>query len=345
METLKREDLIKLIGERIKRARKISKLSLRALAKEVGLSPTAISKYEKGLLVPNSQVIIKISQACGLTPDFFLKPPKKIKFSPIEYRAHKSLPKKEKEALFEKVRAWLESYLEIEDLLGESIEYEPFSREVSTYEEVEEAAEELRNRWGLGLAPIASLVALLEDKGIKVGLFEMPEKCSAFAFWANGNPVIAANRVFPGDRLRLSLAHELGHLVLRIKDKHLEEEKVCFRFAGAFLIPQAVAARELKTSMGLSELVFLKLKYGLSVQALIYRARELGIINERRFRGLCQMLRTRGWHKREPGPEYPREEPLRFKRFVCRALEEDVISPLRAKELLDLSSVEDLPCR
>ena len=343
MKVINKEELAKLVGERIKRARKISGLSLRALAKKVGLSANAISKYERGLMAPSSQVILKISQACGLTPDFFLKPPRKLEFSPIEYRAHTNLPQKKREALFERVRAWLENYLEVEDLLGDFLDYDPFIKEVSSYEEVEKVAEELRKKWGLGVAPIANLVSLLEDKGIKVGLFEMPEKCSAFTFLANGKPIMAGNAIFPGDRLRFSLAHELGHLVLKIKN--LDEEKACSRFAGAFLVPKEIAIGELQKAQGLNELIFLKHKYGLSIQGWIYRAKDLGIISEKEFKRLFQALRAKRWHKKEPGPEYPREEPLRFKRLVCRALEKGIISPLRAKELLDLTSLEEIPCK
>ncbi len=343
MIAVSKKDILRLLGERIKRARKIRGLSQRALAKKVGLSANAISKYERGLMAPGSQIIIKISQACGLAPDFFLRPPRELKLSPVEYRAHKSLPKKQKAALFEKVRSWLENYLEIEDILSEHLSYEPYLREIRSFEEVEDVAQDLRVRWNLGLAPIANLVALLEDKGIKIVLFKMPEQCSAFTFKANDIPVMAGNALFPGDRLRFSLAHELGHLVLNVNG--LDEEKVCHRFAGAFLVPKEVAIEELGRGLSLSDLIHLKSKYGLSIQAWIYRAKDLGLLSEAKAQGLFKRLRTQGWHKKELGPEYPKEEPLRFKRLVCRALEKELISPFRAKELLGLSSIKDLPCK
>jgi len=343
MVTVNKKDILRLIGERIKRARKIRGLSQRSLAKQVGLSATSISKYERGLMAPGSQIIIKISQACRLNPDFFLRPPGELKLSPVEYRAHKGLPKKQKAALFEKVRFWLESYLEIEDILGEHLSYEPYIREIRSLEEVEAVAQDLRARWNLGLAPIANLVALLEDKGIKIVLFKMPEQCSAFTFKANDIPVMAGNARFPGDRLRFSLAHELGHLVLNVKG--LDEEKACHRFAGAFLIPKEVAIEELRQGLSLSDLIHLKSKYGLSIQAWIYRAKDLGLLSEAKAQGLFKRLRVQGWHKKEPGPKYPKEKPLRFKRLVCRALEQEFISPFRAKELLGLPSIKDLPCK
>ena len=50
------------IGERVKLARMSAGLSQRQLGKEMGMSAMAISKYETGEVVPNSRVLIQLSQ-------------------------------------------------------------------------------------------------------------------------------------------------------------------------------------------------------------------------------------------------------------------------------------------
>jgi Zn-dependent peptidase ImmA (M78 family) len=78
----------------------------------------------------------------------------------------------------------------------------------------------------------------------------------------------------------------------------------------------------------------LKHKYGLSMQAWIFRARDLGIISDNTAARLFQRFRANGWHRGEPGDAIPAEISLRMKRLIYRALAEDLISRSRAQELL-----------
>ena len=77
----------------------------------------------------------------------------------------------------------------------------------------------------------------------------------------------------------------------------------------------------------------LKHKYGLSMQAWIYRAKDLSIISENIAARLFQQFRVNDWHRREPGKPYPSETPMRMERLIYRALAEDLISRSRAQEL------------
>jgi hypothetical protein len=74
-----------------------------------------------------------------------------------------------------------------------------------------------------------------------------------------------------------------------------------------------------------------------SVQALVYRAADLGIIGERLKKALFIQFGKAGWRKKEP-QAVAQEQPTRFKRLCLRALSEDVISPSKAAELLDEST-------
>ena len=211
--------------------------------------------------------------------------------------------------------------------------------------EVEQSALSLRTHWDLGRNPIPSMVELLEECGIKVLAFDLSAIGGLTAYARRGGnrvaSVIVVNSSDSGERQRFTLAHELGHLVLAV-DADVNPEPAAHRFAGAFLMPADVLRMEVgrrRTSIGWSELFSLKRLFGVSVQALVYRCRDLGIINEALFRRLFQNMSRQGWRSppyREP-QAIPREEPTRFERLCSRALAENVISEAKAAELLGIS--------
>jgi Zn-dependent peptidase ImmA (M78 family) len=239
------------------------------------------------------------------------------------------------------VRA-VERYLEVEDLLALQNEWalpKGFPRRVRKPEDVEEAASAVRKEWMLGVDPIPSLAEFLEERAIKIISVALPEKVSgvkASVKKASGDEVqvIVLNADHPGERQRFTLAHELGHLLLQAGD---EAEPYCNRFAGAFLVPAAALRAELgdnRTSVSMRELFSLKQLFGVSVQALAYRAADLGIFGARLKKSLFIQFGKEGWRKEEPRA-IAKEQPLRFKRLCLRALSEEVISASRAAELLE----------
>lgn len=329
------------MGERLRLARRAAGFSQRELAKRIGVSAMAISKYERGLATPRSDVLLRLARALNLRVDALLRPAR-VSVGRPAYRCRKRLSPREEAALLAQVQAWLERYLDIEGLLRCEVRFEfpkGFPFRIASLKEVEGAALKLRKAWELGLDPIESLVDVLEDHGIKVGLVDGPDKFDAFTLQAEADgpqPVIVVKRGLPGDRQRFSLAHELAHLLLQVKPS-VDEEKAAHRFAGAFLVPEPVARAELgrkRHSLHLYELHMLKHKYGLSMQAWIRRARELNILQKAAAEHLLKAFRERGWDREEPGDPLPPEEPQRMQRLILRALEEDWISSSRAAELL-----------
>jgi Zn-dependent peptidase ImmA (M78 family)/DNA-binding XRE family transcriptional regulator len=324
------------IGQRIKQARKASKLSLRNLAKKAEVSAMAISKYERDMDTPSSGVLLRLAQALGVSLDFLFRP-QTISVQLQAYRKHVALGVKEQEAVQMRIQEWLERYLEVESFFPDevqSISLPP--NKIHSIEQAEDVAIILRENWNLGLDPIENLTQLLEDQGIKVGLVCGFEHFDASTFLADGNPVIVSKAELSGDRQRFNLGHELGHLILDV-DKELDLEVICHRFVGAFLVPTQAVCFELgseRTTLDINELYLLKHKYGLSMQAWIFRARDVGIISDRTAGRLFQHFRANGWHWREPGEPVPSEKPLRMERLIYRALAEDLISRSKAQELL-----------
>jgi Zn-dependent peptidase ImmA (M78 family) len=296
----------------------------------------AISKYERDMIVPGSDVLLRLAQALGVSIDFFFRPAAPdVQLQ--SYRKHTSLRVKEQDAIQARIQEWLERYLEAESILiHEDLHPNIPQIYVSSPEQLETAAIEVREGWNLGLDPIDNLTQLLEDQGIKVGLIEGFDHFDACTFLTNGNPVIVTKADLPGDRQRFNLGHELGHLVLDI-DENLDVEKSAHRFVGAFLAPEPAVRYELgvkRSMLDMNELYILKHKYGLSMQAWIFRARDLEIISQNTARKLFQKFRMKGWHRIEPGEEYPSEAPVRMERLIYRSLVEDIISRSKAQELL-----------
>ena len=148
------------------------------------------------------------------------------------------------------------------------------------------------------------------------------------------------------ERKRFTLAHELGHMVIDPAPGMSDEdiEKAAHRFAGAFLMPADTLRAEMgsnRSSVSLGELVALKERFGVSIQAIAYRCKDLGILKQSAFVRLFKLFNKRGWRKppyEEPGAIKPElEEPKRFERLCYRALAENLIGEPRAAELLGIT--------
>jgi Zn-dependent peptidase ImmA (M78 family)/DNA-binding XRE family transcriptional regulator len=332
------------IGAKIRQARKLRGLSQRDLAERLPVSDQTVSKYEREESLPDSARLVEIADALNIDLSYFLRAPRVGTIEPA-YRTERSnsMKVKEKDALIECIRDWLERYLEVESILHvEDLSFEwpeevPY--EVGSMEDIEAAALALRDAWNIGRDPIENLTERLDDKALRVGGLKTPGAFDACAFEAavdGGIPVIAFNKDRPGDRQRFNIAHELGHLVLDIRGE-LDEEKACHRFAGAFLVPRNIFFQDVgehRKKISLRELELLKEKYGMSMQALIYRMRDLGILNKHYVGRLFDWFEESGHKKDEPGEAVPREHPQRFERMVEHALAEELISKRRAAELL-----------
>ncbi len=154
-------------------------------------------------------------------------------------------------------------------------------------EDAERVAQELQNEWGLGHDPIPHMVSLLEKNRIHVIEIDTEDGfdgLSLQAFNEENQLVslgIALRRGISGDRQRFSLAHELGHLIPNVIS-NVDQEKVENRFAGSFLAPADALFRDVgryRQFISVQELILLKQRYKMSIQALLYRLHDLEVIN------------------------------------------------------------------
>lgn len=330
-------------------------LSLQGLAEllaahQISLSKQALHKYEKGEAQPDGQVLASLSKLLGVHIDFFFQPDQ-VELSMPEYRKLSRLPAKEQDRISAITRYAVARYLELESILGIQAPFEnPLQSYplISTAAEVEAAAEQVRTTWNWGSGPLYNVLELLEDNHLKIIMLQSEDSFDGMKAWVNSRQVavVALNeaRLHSPDRLRFTALHELGHLLLPID--HLtekEREKMCNRFAAAMLLPRETALKEMgqqRTRLHLQELADLKKQYGISMQALAYRALDLGIITEHYCKSFIFMFQQQGWRQTEPVAYTGEEKATRFNQLLMRALAEEQISVNKAAVLNNQSLIE-----
>ncbi len=344
-----------MIGTRLKLARSASGLSLRGLSGRIDnrVSAQAIGKYERDESMPSSGILMALADALQVSVNYLAGDPG-ISLGSVDFRTKEVAGTREKDRIKAMVLHKLERYLAIEELLNLPTMHwdKPASAPypvINDLLEVDRAARSLRNDWGLGLNPIHDMAELMEDRGVKVLFCHLLDVDGLTTQVRMGNMpdahVIVVNQGDTRDRQRFTIAHEIGHMLLDVSPG-LDEEKAAHRFAGAFLMPEEVLWLRIgkhRSDVDWKELLLLKMAFGMSVQAITYRCKDLGIISQTLMGRLFDMFADDGWWS----PPY--REPLdvlgdrsgRFERLCFRALAEGAISESKASELLEMP-VSDL---
>lgn len=335
-----------MLGNRIQRARKALGLSLRDLGEQIALSHAAIKKYEDNVVTPSSDVLIKLAKALHVKVEYFFRP-ERFTLQNIHYRRHADLPERHLTEITAKILDQVERRFELENLFP-TPPVQPFSIKnllttVNHIDEIEELANCVRKQWKLGFDPIPDLIDIFEERGIKV--FEIDNeqypKIDGLFATVNEMPIIVIGDHCPGDRQRFTLAHELGHLLLDNRlGNGLDIENCCNRFAGAFLLPKISLMNilgEHRNSLEPRELSLLKKEFGISMASILHRAQDTGIISANTYRQLRSEFNERGWTKREPGEQYPKEIAHIFEQMIFHALAEQYIGESKAAELMNIS--------
>lgn len=342
-----------MIGNRLKRAREAAGFSLRDLEATIGgqVSAQAIGKYERDEMMPGSTVLLALSKALKISPEFLLAS-RPIELTGVDFRKAPHASSKEEKAVEAAVIDQVERYLELEELMpnGDARWECPSDPAfaVACIEDAEGAADKLRQLWELGIDPIPCMAELLEEKGVKVIALALPENVSgskAFVLRPEYQdvPVIVVNQGHNGERQRFTLAHELAHLVLQFVGlSEKDQEKAADRFAGAFLMAKQMMERLLgknRTSISLGELAELKKVFKVSIACLVVRCSQLGVLSKAAYGRLFSHIRSLGWNSLGSSEPYsfPPEVPQRMERMCFRAVAEGAISESKAAELLRIS--------
>jgi Zn-dependent peptidase ImmA (M78 family)/DNA-binding XRE family transcriptional regulator len=305
-------------GERVRQAREIRGMTQAELARLAGVNQSNIARVEAGTLIPSPQLMRGIALHTDFPLAFFQGTSgPDFPLGSLLYRRRSRLKSQERSQVRQIARLTFELY---ERLSGKFSGYDVRIPRLS--EQPSLAAMITRSALGYSPdTPITELVRRLERNGVAV----LSVPCAihdhdAFSLWTNSDPrtpVIVLTAGKPGDRMRFSVAHELAHLVMhRTYEGTMNKlEAEADEFAAEFLLPQQVIKRELQTPITLSQLVELKHRWGVSMQALVMRATDLGVITERQRKYLFQQISSRGWRTDEP-LNLPPEKPRLLRKMV-----------------------------
>ncbi len=338
-----------MFGERLKRARIKAGLSMQDLVNKADniVSKQAVSQYEKNQKNPSSMVLIALANALDLNVEYFFRTVE-VQIGQVDFRKHSSFGKKKQEIIKEKVREYLERYIQLENILDIDAKFcNPIKdKKINSMDDIEELASILRQNWDLGFDAIGNIIEMLELQNIKVLLIDDENKFNGLSGEANDNinhPFIVLNNSnkLTSDRKRFTALHELAHLLL---PKHsLDEEKASDRFAGAFLFPKESVYKEFgekRNKISIEELNHIKQKYGISIAGIIFRLYQLNIINDAIFKRFWIKNRS---SKFDDKYKYFKEiKTTRFNNLLAHCYSEELISLSKLAELSSMSVDEAL---
>jgi Zn-dependent peptidase ImmA (M78 family)/DNA-binding XRE family transcriptional regulator len=337
--------------QRLKNVRLIRGMTQDEVVSALGetLSKNALSRYERGDMKPRYHILVALAKVFDVQLEYFFRP-FTVDISELLFRTKQALPAGEKERLQLEAAAIMERYLLTEQLLGlESRFVNPLQAlpVLKTAEEAEEAAKRLRETWKLGDHGLMNVYGMIESFGIKVVEITTSESFDGMTGKVNDKiPLIVVNTAMTVERKRFTVIHELAHILLRF-DTSMEEkevERLCNRFAGAVLMPSELL-RDLigptREQIGLRELILIKNHFGISLQALMYRAAELNYISQATLERFKNFIST---NRKEEGlgDFHGKETADRFEQLVVRAYHSNRITRSKAAELLHLQEL-DLP--
>lgn len=347
---------------RLTQARQAVSWSKKRLADELDISAAAVGQYESGVIRPRAEQLERIAQLLVVPPDFFAvgRPRADVDAASCHFRSLRSMRAYERdqavtyvEQLWELCHALeLRVRLPDVDLLDLSEVSKATDPDDGAYRSPSapaEAARLMRRRWGLGTDRVSHLVRTLEAHGILVGLLPFSDSRRVDAFSTSHTPrpiMVLASDTTDVYRHRFTAAHELGHLLLHrnAQPGDLRHEREADQFAAEFLLPASRIEAQLPRRVDFTRLISLQSYWGVSVEALLYRSRELGAMSDathRRARIKLHELRKHGVARTEDTTNFPGEQPQLLYRAttacgdpIAQLADELAWSPAKVEALL-----------
>jgi len=291
------------VGQRLQLAREFRDLTQKQLGEAVVASHALVSLCEGGKRTdPAADLVEAFGTVLGFDADFFYQPNGEIfQEGECSFRHRRSTP----ERLKTKIRAHASLLGMVLERLRTHFRFPALNIPripASTNQEIEKAAEQTRQHWGLGIdAPLSDIGRVMEHAGVFL-VSHLAESSQVDAFSRDGSTaIIFLNQGMQSTSRRVfDIGHECGHLVMHsgIPTGTEDTETAADRFAGAFLLPQVAFAREFRTSPFSWKHVFnLKKRWKASAAAIIKRAYDLRLINAVEYRQSFKYMSARGWRK------------------------------------------------
>jgi Zn-dependent peptidase ImmA (M78 family)/DNA-binding XRE family transcriptional regulator len=309
------------LGVVLETARRAHGLTQQELADAVGIRQAALSRYENETRDPEDEILSRIAEVLGLTPDF-LHRASKVRGA-VAVDAHMRRRKTAKPSDWRRLEAQLNLYRLHARRLFEDIairtehrlpDFDPTDTDPAT------AARLVRMQWRMPTGPVRSLTQWLEAAGCLVIEDDFRARgVDGLSQWIDECPLMLLNINLPSDRKRLTLAHELGHLCLHSREVVEDMEEQANAFAAEFLMPWEVIRPQLR-NLTIARLIDLKREWGVSMQALIERAWRGNLISSGQRANMYKSLSARGWRSDEPVSEELAPEKAMLAQSIAGAL-------------------------
>ena len=305
-------------GSRLTAMRELLGMAQAEVAAEAGISPAALSQAERGRTTLSAFNIAKVASLFGVSPDAFTErvEPEVALTPQFRHLRRTSVRDQRKAERFVHAAALVARILREEvsfpEPFGVTLGVDPDQPISDVAEQVERAAATARAKLGIAaLEPVGSeLIDSLESGGITV--VRDPKTSADIDAYSAAVGQLAVIVLDGGqgsvwDRDNFNLAHELGHLVMHRGVKHIPGtrtvEAQAHRFAGAFLGPADALRRELPCDLDWGCYFRLKLRWGMSMVALVRRAKDLGVIDDSLYTRAMKQRSAYGWRRAEPGSD------------------------------------------
>jgi Zn-dependent peptidase ImmA (M78 family)/DNA-binding XRE family transcriptional regulator len=309
-------------GEMLRVARQLKGFQQTEAAKRLGIDQSLLSRMENGVADIREELLSVAERVFEVRRSFFFQTDR-IYGAPVSvhpmWRRKADVSARDMDMIVAEmnVRAMhLRRFLEAADVARA---HDLPRLDIEDYEDADRVAGLLRAHWMIPRGPIKDLTVLVERAGVVVVHSSMGGAAvSGVTFSPPGlPPMIVLNSDQPADRMRFTLAHELGHIVMhRFPSPNMEEE--ASTFASSMLLPSADIGPLLKTrKIDLQLLAALKPEWKVSMQCILMKAKSLGLLSRNQEEYLWKQISARKWRLREP-PEldFPVERPTVIRNLV-----------------------------
>lgn len=288
-------------GEAIRIARLALGMTQTDLSQAAGMTQATLSRYENGTRDPDDAALVSLANVLLVTPEALRHGERML--APLAVEAHMRRRGSAKVSDWTRAEAQLNLLrLQVDRVFGkigmspqlalpavDPIETEP-----------EEAAMLVRHQWHMPIGPVDSVIRWMEAAGIIIIRIALgTRRIDGLSQGLGRFPVVIINDEMPPDRQRLTLAHELGHLVMHNEYADVDMEAQANKFAAEFLMPE-MAIKSSLTSLTIPRLEALKLQWGVSMQALVERSYALRQLSQEKRTGFYKEFSRRGWRTHEP---------------------------------------------
>jgi Zn-dependent peptidase ImmA (M78 family)/DNA-binding transcriptional regulator YiaG len=314
-------DTLAFEPERLRLARELREWSQADLAARLDVTPAAVSQFETGVTRPSTDALGRMTSALGVPVQFFSLPVTETHDGFFRSLRRTSVTHRRRARALAYVAHDLAVAARAPGLPPVRLPRIPVNGLAAPDGELEEAARQVRQAFGMPRGPIPNVAETLEKHGILVIRLPLDTAdVDAFSLPFHDRPVVVLG-TDKNDRARSRFdgAHELGHLV--VHDDQIwgvkEVEHQAHAFAAAFLMPAEDIRDELPDRADWAALFQLKQKWQVSLAALLMRARTLGRMSENNYLTAVKAASARGWRRIEPVPLGRPEYPTCLKRLLA----------------------------